>query len=178
MCGRDIVPFSFLLSIAILSNRPLSTIVVKLISIWHVSRDAKRRANSPERKRPRNGADRQLALRRTFWCVLQGLERDGQRTRAGILADVNDSRRDNVEPIQHRRIRLLDCFARHGESSFILRRLDPAKENREQGVKLTRHSRLIASAGRAGALLSTGCSAEVQIRNVRNVREGVLYILM
>lgn len=94
----------------------------------------------------------ELALRRTFWCVLQGLERDGQRTRAGILADVNDSRRDNVEPFQHRRIRLLDCFARYGESSFILRRLDPAKENREQGVKLTRHTRLIASAGRAGPL--------------------------
>ncbi|KYN04196.1 hypothetical protein ALC62_04961 [Cyphomyrmex costatus] len=42
-----------------------------------------------------------------------GLERDGQRTRAGILADVNDSRRDNVEPFHHRRIRLLDCFARY-----------------------------------------------------------------
>lgn len=60
---------------------------------------------------------RPIALRRTS-CVLQGLERDGQRTRAGILADVNDSRRDNVEPFHHRRIRLLDCFARYGESSF------------------------------------------------------------
>lgn len=58
-----------------------------------------------------------IALRRTS-CVLQGLERDGQCTRAGILADVNDSRRDNVEPFHHRRIRLLDCFARYGESSF------------------------------------------------------------
>lgn len=116
----------FFLSIAILSDGPpppFQSVVVKcssLISIWHVSRDV---------KRPRMES-RPIVLRRTFWCVLQGLERDGQRTRAGILADVNDSRRDNVEPFQHRRIRLLDCFARYGESSFILRRLDPAKENR------------------------------------------------
>lgn len=55
-----------------------------------------------------------------YMCVLlQGLERDGQRTRAGILVDVNDSRRDNVVPFQHLRIKHHDCFARYGEFSFI-----------------------------------------------------------
>lgn len=111
---------------------------------------------------------RPIALRRTLWCVLQGLERDGQRTRAGILADVSDSRRDNVEPFQHRRIRLLDCFARYGESSFILRRLDHRRKRIEQGVKLTRHSRLITS---VGARILLDVPSRVRTRDFENIRE-------
>ncbi|KAG7189206.1 hypothetical protein KM043_008769 [Ampulex compressa] len=42
-----------------------------------------------------------------------GLERDGQRARTRVLADVSVLRPDQVEPLQHRRIRLLDCSARH-----------------------------------------------------------------
>lgn len=55
-------------------------------------------------------------------CVFQGLERDEQRPRTRILAHVSVLRHGQLEPLQHRRIRLLDCFAPGGEFSFPIQR--------------------------------------------------------
>lgn len=54
--------------------------------------------------------------------MFQGLERDEQRPRTRILAHVSVLRHGQLEPLQHRRIRLLDCFAPGGEFSFPIQR--------------------------------------------------------